>query len=75
MPRLPRITGKEAIAALARAGFVKKGIRGSHHYMMHPENPSVVTIPVHARQIIPPKTLKSILDQAGLTVEEFIDLL
>jgi len=34
-----------------------------------------VTVPVHAGAILKPKTLLSILDQAGITVEELRDLL
>ena len=33
-----------------------------------------VTIPMHNKDV-PAKTLKSIIRQAGMTVEEFIDLL
>jgi predicted RNA binding protein YcfA (HicA-like mRNA interferase family) len=36
---------------------------------------AVVTIPVHSGEIIKPKTLKSILDQAGMTVDELRALL
>jgi predicted RNA binding protein YcfA (HicA-like mRNA interferase family) len=33
------------------------------------------TIPVHKGKDIPRGTLRAIIDQAGLTVEEFLDLL
>lgn len=43
--------------------------------MRHVDRPELrVTIPFHNKDLSP-KTLKSIIDQAGLTVEEFIDLL
>ena len=34
-----------------------------------------VTVPVHAGVILKPKTLLSILEQAGVSVEEFVNLL
>lgn len=58
-PRQPRISGKDILAALKRAGFVLVYIEGSHHYLEPSEGGALVTVPVH-------KTLKSILNQAGL---------
>ena len=75
MPRLPRITGKEVLTALIRAGFTQVRVRGSHYYLLNPAKTHLATVPVHSGEIVPPKTLQSILRQAGLTVEEFIDLL
>jgi len=37
MPRLPRPTGKELIAALAKVGFDVIRVRGSHHFVKHPD--------------------------------------
>ena len=43
--------------------------------MFHHARPELrLTIPIHNKDL-PPKTLKSIIRQAGLTVEEFIELL
>ena len=71
MSKLPRITGKDAVRALSRAGFIHIRTRGSHFYLYHAEKNRLVTVPVHAGVTLAPKTLKSILDQALLTVEEF----
>lgn len=73
-PRLPRVSGKDVLAALKRNGFTPVDIEGSHHYLLSPAG-KIVTVPVHGQSILKPKTLKSILNQAGLTVEELIDLL
>lgn len=75
MAKLPRITGKQIISTLKRAGFEVIHVRGSHHYLRKPEGSKLVTVPVHAGEIIPPKTLQSILEQAEITVDELIDLL
>jgi len=49
--------------------------RGSHVLLRHSQRTGRVTVPVHAGAILKPKTLLSILDQAGITVEELRDLL
>ena len=74
MPRIPRLRGKELIAALKRAGFVILRIRGSHHFLQHPDGRRTV-VPVHAGEIIGPGLLNKILKDAELTPDELIDLL
>lgn len=74
-PRQPRVSGKEVAAALRRAGFKELYIEGSHHYLERPDNKALITVPVHTNKILKPKTLKSILNQAGLTVDQLIELL
>jgi predicted RNA binding protein YcfA (HicA-like mRNA interferase family) len=72
--RLPSITGRQAIAALRRAGFGVTRIEGSHHHLSKPGRPGVVTVPVHAGDTLGPRTLHSILRQAGLTPDQFAAL-
>lgn len=75
-PKLPRITGIKVIRALRRANWFVQYQHGSHVYLRHPDRPDMrVTVPVHSGEVIKPKTLQSILEQAGLTVEEFQELL
>ena len=75
-PRAPRLTGKQLEKAILRAGWYLHHSRGSHFYYRHPERPGKqITIPIHAGEIIPQKTLKSILEQADLTLEELAKLL
>jgi predicted RNA binding protein YcfA (HicA-like mRNA interferase family) len=73
--RLPRVTGKDTIKALQRAGFATVRSHGSHFYLYHREKDTLVTVPVHAGRTLAPKTLKSILEQAGLTPDAFSELL
>jgi len=72
MPKLPRIKPRDAIKALERAGFVFMRQKGSHKLYMK-ENSSV-TISYHNKNM-KPKTLRSVIKQSGLELEEFIDLL
>lgn len=69
MPKLPRLTGKQLLAALQRAGFVILRIRGSHHFLRHPDGRSVV-VPVHAGETIGPGLLGKILADCELTPEQ-----
>ncbi len=72
MPRLPRVSGTEAVRALERLGFVQVRQRGSHVVLKraHAEGISGCVIPLHAELAI--GTLRSILKQAGIAVEEFV---
>ncbi len=74
MARLPHVTGRDILAALLRAGFAESHVRGSHHYLRRPGG-RIVVVPVHARETVPPGTLKAILRSAELTVAEFVELL
>jgi predicted RNA binding protein YcfA (HicA-like mRNA interferase family) len=74
MPRLPVCTSNDVIRALNRAGFYPDHSTGSHRYFRHPMKSGIVTVPFH-RKDLKRGTLKSILEQAGLSIEEFIRLL
>ncbi len=60
---------------MKRIGFEVINVRGSHHYLRKPGGSKLVVIPVHTGEIIPPKTLQSILEQAEIDIEVFIELL
>jgi predicted RNA binding protein YcfA (HicA-like mRNA interferase family) len=74
MPKLPRVSGRECAKALEKVGFrfVKQG-KGDHMIYRRSEPFAQVSIPdqreLHAG------TLRDIISDAGLTVEEFVALL
>jgi predicted RNA binding protein YcfA (HicA-like mRNA interferase family) len=75
-PRAPRLTGKQIEKVILRAGWHRHHSRGSHFYYQHPAHKGKqITLPIHAGEIIPQKTLGYILEQADLTLEEFLKLL
>lgn len=74
MTRQPRVDGKTAIRVLRRAGFEVDYIEGSHHYLFKADLPGHVYVPVHGTETIKPKTFASILSQAGMSVDDFINL-
>jgi len=75
MPKLPRITGKDACKAFAKAGYEWHHTCGSHHILKHPINPNRLSIPVHAGETVGLGLLKDQIDKANMTVEQFIELL
>jgi predicted RNA binding protein YcfA (HicA-like mRNA interferase family) len=76
MTRLPTAKPMEVIRALEKAGFIVVRIRGSHHILVHSEDRSRTTnVPGHGSHDLPRGTLRAIIRQAGLTVEEFVELL
>ena len=75
MSRFPRVTGQEVMKALIKTGFTEIRVRGSHHYFYHQDRDSIVTVPVHSGRILAPKTLKSILAQASMNIDDLRELL
>jgi len=74
MTRLPRVTGKELLRALRKAGFEVLRTRGSHHYLKHPDG-RVTVVPVHAGEVIGPGLLRSILREIEMPMDKFRSLL
>lgn len=72
--RLPRVTAGETIRVLEKAGFFFSRQSGSHKIYKNKEGKRT-TVPYHSGKILHPKTLKSILRDADLTIEEFNNLL
>jgi predicted RNA binding protein YcfA (HicA-like mRNA interferase family) len=75
-PRLPVLKPREVLRALQQADFEVNHQSGSHVQLRHPQKPHLrVTVPRHDRFDLPIPVLKSILRQAEMTVEEFLDVL
>lgn len=72
--KLPRVTADDVIKAFERIGFFFSRQSGSHKIYKNKEGKRV-TVPYHSGKILHPKVLKSILNDADLTVEEFKELL
>jgi predicted RNA binding protein YcfA (HicA-like mRNA interferase family) len=74
MVKLPVVTVREALRALAKDGWVVARITG-HINLTHPTKPGTVQVPNHPSATVTRRTLKSILAQANLTPDEFRALL
>jgi len=71
---LPRISGREAVAAFRRLGYEVDRQKGSHIILRHAQPPHRrLTVPDHRE--IAKGTLRSLIREAGITVEEFASLL
>jgi len=73
MSSLPRISGRECIKALSKVGFILKRQHGSHIILRRNEPFTQVVVPDHKE--IDRGTLRAIIRQANLTVDEFNKLL
>ena len=69
--KLPRdLSGREVVKALKRLGFTVEHQQGSHIRLVR--NGLRVTVP-NQKEISAPKTLKSILKQADISIEELAE--
>ena len=71
-PRLPVLSGSEVVSTLGKVGFTPMSQRGSHLKLKSLQGRTAI-VPLHRE--LAPGTLRSILRQAGLTVEEFVKLI
>lgn len=72
MRKLPSLKPKIVIRALERGGFYVHHVTGSHYILK--KGGVRVTVPYHGKDL-KPRTLASIIEQSGLAVEEFLDLM
>jgi predicted RNA binding protein YcfA (HicA-like mRNA interferase family) len=72
--RLPVVSGREAARAFAKLGYREDRQTGSHLILRHQDPPHRrLTVPNHKE--LAKGTLRSLIREAGLTVEEFQVLL
>ena len=73
MSKLPRVSGREVVRAFVRIGYEVDRQRGSHVVLRHRDPP-------HRRLVVPDHrevakgTLRKLIREAGLTVDEFSEL-
>jgi predicted RNA binding protein YcfA (HicA-like mRNA interferase family) len=73
MGKLANISGKEAVKAFERAGWTVMGQVGSHCVMTKQGERANLSVPQHKELSI--GTLRALIRAAGMTVDEFLDLL
>jgi len=74
MSKLPRISGRDAIKAFAKLGYLYDRQRGSHVMIRQTMEPfRRLTVPDHKE--LDTGTLRALIREAGLSVEEFKKLL
>jgi len=74
-PALPVLKPREVVRALERGGFFIHHSTGSHVQLKHRDHPALrITVPYHSSDL-PRGTLRSIIRQDELSVEQFAALL
>jgi predicted RNA binding protein YcfA (HicA-like mRNA interferase family) len=70
---LPSLNAREVLRALTRVGFFVHHVSGSHYILKHPDQPARrVTVPFHNKDLKRGTPL-AIIDEAGLTIDEFME--
>lgn len=72
MSKLPRLSGRECAATLLKAGFHVKRQHGSHLILRRDDPFAQVVVPDHEE--LDRGTLRAIIRQAGLSVDQFVEL-
>ena len=75
MSELPAVTGKQALKAFKRLGFEVDRVKGSHHVLVKRGHPYHLSVPVHRSAVLRPGLLRNLIRAAGVTVEEFRQVL
>jgi predicted RNA binding protein YcfA (HicA-like mRNA interferase family) len=73
MAKLPALDWPDVVRAFEKDGWQHDRTRGSHHVMIKPGQPGLLSIPMH--KPVKRGTLRKLIREAGLTVGEFVDLL
>ncbi|MBN1255395.1 MAG: type II toxin-antitoxin system HicA family toxin [Deltaproteobacteria bacterium] len=74
MSKFPSVTGSQLIKALRKHGFEIIRVKGSHHYMRHPDGRSTV-VPVHRGETIGRGLLAQILRDCELSRDDLQKIL
>ncbi len=74
MPKLPVLSGKEVVKILSRIGFAHIRTSGSHAILNKQTPNGKVTVPVPLHKELAKGTLKSIMRQVNMSLEDLLKL-
>ena len=74
MSNIPALTGKKLLKALSKIGFEEIRIKGSHHFIRHPDGRCTV-VPVHSGETIGKGLLSQILKDCEISRKDLQKLL
>lgn len=72
MKNIPALNARKVVSILEKAGFIFIRQKGSHR--IYKKGNRLLVVPFHNKDLKKP-TLKSIIEQSGMTVDEFVKLL
>jgi predicted RNA binding protein YcfA (HicA-like mRNA interferase family) len=75
MNHFPAITAKEVIKVIKQVGFFEHHQKGSHKVFKRDSDNKRVVVPFHSGRIIHRKTLKSILNDADISLDRFREMI
>jgi len=70
--KLPVATARDVIRIIERVGFEFDRQKGSHAVYIRTSDRRRVLVPVHKGRDLKPGTLRGLVDDIGLSVEEFV---
>ena len=70
MPKLPVLSGRDAVTVFTRFGWSVVRQSSSHIIMVHPDHSVTLSIPDHKE--LARGTLRSLIRAANLTVDQFV---
>lgn len=75
MPRLPIITGEQLIRILKAKGFYRDRQVGSHIILVRLKDDKTISVPAHKGKTLGRGITLAIIKDAGMSREEFLELL
>ena len=75
MSKLPVASAREVVRVAERLGFAFDRQKGSHAVYLRPSDKRRVVIPVHKGRDLKPGTLRGLIDDMDLSVDEFVRML
>lgn len=73
MARLPSLNWDKVVSAFKKAGWQHDRTKGSHYIMINPGEEGHLSVPMH--RPVKKGTLRRLIRDAGLTVDDFYDLI
>ena len=74
MSKLPVVAARDVIRVAERLGFEFDRQKGSHAVYMRVSDKRRIVIPMHKGRDLKPGTLRGLIDDMGLSVEKFVDM-
>jgi predicted RNA binding protein YcfA (HicA-like mRNA interferase family) len=75
MPKLPIVSGKDIVKALSKIGFEHIRTSGSHAILVKQNSElGKITVPVPLHKELAKGTLKSIMRQVGISLDELLEM-
>ena len=73
MAKLSQLSGRELLQKLRKFGFEVDRVTGSHHVVRHETDSRSASVPCHGNKPLKKGTLKGILNQLGISVDDLLD--